>query len=42
LTALPDDYGKTIAEEYGSANAPDGEIIYSALAPIMPDGGVPF
>jgi dihydroxy-acid dehydratase len=32
--------GRTIAEEYGSANLPDGEIIYSALAPIMPDGGV--
>ena len=32
--------GKTIAEEYGGANAPDGEIIYSTRAPIMPDGGV--
>jgi dihydroxy-acid dehydratase len=32
--------GKTLAEEYGSANAPDGEVIYPARAPIMPDGGV--
>jgi dihydroxy-acid dehydratase len=32
--------GKTIAEEYGGANAPDGEVIYPAHAPIMPDGGV--
>jgi dihydroxy-acid dehydratase len=32
--------GKTIMEEYGSANAPDGEIIYSTRAPIMVDGGV--
>ena len=32
--------GRTIAQEYGSANLPDGEIICSALAPIMPDGGV--
>jgi dihydroxy-acid dehydratase len=32
--------GKTIAEEYGGANAPDGEVIYPARAPIMPDGGV--
>jgi dihydroxy-acid dehydratase len=32
--------GRTIAEEYGSANPPDGEIIYSTLTPIMPDGGV--
>jgi dihydroxy-acid dehydratase len=32
--------GKTIAEEYGDANAPDGEIIYRASEPIMPDGGV--
>src|SRR6201747_1229767 len=32
--------GKTIAEEYGEANAPDGEIIFSTGAPIMPDGGV--
>jgi dihydroxy-acid dehydratase len=32
--------GKTIAEEYGGANAPDGEIIRSTREPIMPDGGV--
>jgi dihydroxy-acid dehydratase len=32
--------GRTIAEEYASANAPDGEIIFAPSAPIMPDGGV--
>jgi dihydroxy-acid dehydratase len=32
--------GKTIVEEYGGANAPDGEVIYPTRAPIMPDGGV--
>ena len=32
--------GRTIAEEYGDANVPDGEIIYSTRTPIMPDGGV--
>src|SRR3954469_16548592 len=32
--------GRTIAEDYGEANAPDGEIIFSTRAPIMPDGGV--
>src|ERR1700738_1381485 len=32
--------GRSIAEEYGGANAPDGEIIYSTRTPIMPDGGV--
>ena len=32
--------GRTIAEEYGDANAPDGEIIFSTSKPIMPDGGV--
>jgi dihydroxy-acid dehydratase len=32
--------GKTIAEEYAGASAPDGEVIYSTRAPIMPDGGV--
>src|SRR5947209_193319 len=32
--------GKTIAEEYGSANAPDGEVIFHVGRPIMPDGGV--
>ena len=32
--------GQTIAQEYGHANAPDGEVIYRSSAPIMPDGGV--
>jgi dihydroxy-acid dehydratase len=32
--------GRTIAEEYGQANPPDGEVIFTADAPIMPDGGV--
>ena len=32
--------GRTIAQEYGQANAPDGEVIYPVRAPIMPDGGV--
>src|SRR3984885_13594301 len=32
--------GRTIAQEYGDANAPDGEVIYNTRAPIMPDGGV--
>jgi dihydroxy-acid dehydratase len=32
--------GKTVAEEYGNANAPDGEVIFSAGKPMMPDGGV--
>jgi dihydroxy-acid dehydratase len=32
--------GRTIAEEYGGANAPDGEIVFSVRKPIMPDGGV--
>lgn len=32
--------GRTLAEEYGGANAPDGEVVYPAGAPIMPDGGV--
>ena len=32
--------GRTIAEEYGEANAPDGEIVFSTKKPIMPDGGV--
>src|ERR1700681_1961578 len=31
---------RTIAEEYGEANLPDGEIIYHTSAPIMADGGV--
>jgi dihydroxy-acid dehydratase len=32
--------GRTLAEEYGSANLPDGEIIYRTSKPIMPDGGL--
>src|SRR5436309_577032 len=32
--------GRTIAEEYGDANAPDGEVIYNVSSPIMADGGV--
>src|ERR1700741_2304162 len=32
--------GRAIAEEYGSANEADGEIVFPASAPIMPDGGV--
>jgi dihydroxy-acid dehydratase len=32
--------GRTLAEEYGSANAPDGDVIFSTSKPIMPDGGV--
>jgi dihydroxy-acid dehydratase len=32
--------GRTIAEEYGEANAPDGEIIRSTSVPILSDGGV--
>jgi dihydroxy-acid dehydratase len=32
--------GKTIAEEYGGANAPDGEVIFSVREPILSDGGV--
>ena len=32
--------GKTLVEEYGSANAPDGEVVYRPSAPIMADGGV--
>ncbi|UZE49237.1 dihydroxy-acid dehydratase [Rhodopseudomonas sp. P2A-2r] len=32
--------GTTLAEEYGNANKADGEVIYSAAKPIMPDGGV--
>ena len=32
--------GRTIAEEYGEANVPDGEIVYATRTPIMPDGGV--
>ncbi len=32
--------GRTLAGEYGNANAPDGEVIYRTDKPIMPDGGV--
>jgi len=32
--------GRTLGEEYGNANSPDGEIIYRPSKPIMPDGGV--
>jgi dihydroxy-acid dehydratase len=32
--------GRTLADEYGRANPPDGEIIYSTSKPIMPDGGL--
>ncbi|GLR85369.1 dihydroxy-acid dehydratase [Bradyrhizobium iriomotense] len=32
--------GRTLAEDYASANVPDGEVIYPAGAPIMNDGGV--
>lgn len=32
--------GQTLAEEYGGANLPDGEIIYPTSKPIMPDGGL--
>jgi dihydroxy-acid dehydratase len=32
--------GRTIAEEYGDGNLPDGNVIYPAQRPILPDGGV--
>jgi dihydroxy-acid dehydratase len=32
--------GRTLAEEYGEANAPDGEVVYSVQQPMMQDGGV--
>jgi dihydroxy-acid dehydratase len=32
--------GKTIAEEHGGANMPDGEVIFPTAKPITPDGGV--
>jgi len=32
--------GRTLAEEYGEANAPDGEVVYATGKPIMADGGV--
>jgi len=32
--------GKTIAQEYAGANAPDGEVIFDSKTPIKADGGV--
>src|SRR6201997_308583 len=32
--------GRTLAEEFGDAGAPDGEVVYATKKPIMPDGGV--
>ncbi|PZU92136.1 MAG: dihydroxy-acid dehydratase [Chelatococcus sp.] len=32
--------GRTLAEEFASAPAPDGEVVKPLSAPIMPDGGV--
>ncbi|WP_342363415.1 dihydroxy-acid dehydratase [Terrarubrum flagellatum] len=32
--------GRTLAEEYGDAPSPDGEVIRAVNNPIMPDGGV--
>ena len=32
--------GRTIAEEYGGANTPDGEVIFNSAKPILRDGGV--
>ena len=32
--------GRTVAEEYGEANAPDGEVIFNVSNAIIPDGGV--
>ncbi len=32
--------GRTLADEYGNASAPDGEVIFPTSKPIMPDGGV--
>ncbi len=32
--------GRTLAEEYGNADAPDGDVIFPTSKPIMPDGGV--
>src|SRR5436309_592516 len=31
--------GRTLAEEYGEANKPDGEVIHHPRAPLMRDGG---
>ena len=32
--------GRTLADEYGNADAPDGEVIFPTSKPIMSDGGV--
>ncbi|HEY2246563.1 MAG TPA: dihydroxy-acid dehydratase [Bradyrhizobium sp.] len=32
--------GRTLADEYGNADTPDGEVIFPIAKPIMPDGGV--
>src|SRR5262249_15000974 len=32
--------GRILTEEYGNADAPDGEVIFPTGKPIMPDGGV--
>jgi dihydroxy-acid dehydratase len=32
--------GRTLVEEYGNADAPDGDVIFPTSKPIMPDGGV--
>ncbi|WP_035638845.1 dihydroxy-acid dehydratase [Bradyrhizobium sp. ORS 375] len=32
--------GRTLAQEYASANAPDGEVVFSPAKPMMADGGV--
>jgi len=32
--------GRTLVDEYGNADAPDGEVIFPTAKPIMPDGGV--
>ncbi len=31
---------RTLADEYGNADVPDGEVIFPTSKPIMPDGGV--
>ncbi|MGJ4891547.1 dihydroxy-acid dehydratase [Bradyrhizobium sp. HKCCYLRH3099] len=32
--------GRTLAEQYGTANAPDGEVVFTPAKPMMADGGV--
>ena len=32
--------GRSLAEEYGTANVPDGEVVFTTNNPIMSDGGV--